>query len=131
MKDLLMELSSENMLYVWTARDRLSTQRILKDLGIQSYFEAICTIDDAFPKPHSSGLTQLVGAYSKDSICVIGDTANDMFGAKSFGVMGVGAIWNGEANASALKEAGADFIVSDPSECSKLIRQNLKGENHV
>jgi phosphoglycolate phosphatase len=130
-KDLLLELSTDCLLYVWTARDRQSTQRIFKELGILHFFEAICTFDDALPKPHISGMVSLVGEFPKNSICVIGDTTNDIFGAKNFGVMSIGAIWNKEAKSLILKEAGADFIVSHPSECSKLIRQNLKGDTHV
>ena len=73
----------------------------------------------------------VTGEFPKDSICVIGDSSYDMMGAKNFGVLALGALWNGEAAATTLKDFGADFIVSHPVECSKLIRLNLKGEGHV
>lgn len=130
-KELIMELAPHHQLYVWTARDRLSTLRILDENGIGHYFEAFATITDCPPKPHVGGLQTLLGKTSKSSICVIGDSGNDMLGAKNFGVTGIGATWNGETNSEYLKASGADFIVSHPSECSKLIELNLKGEGHV
>ena len=50
-KELLHELSSECLLYVWTARGRSSTLRILEELGVISYFDSFSTVDDHFPKP--------------------------------------------------------------------------------
>jgi phosphoglycolate phosphatase len=125
-KELLVELSREHQLYVWTARDRLSTLRILEDCEVKGLFEAFATISDAPPKPATGGLFNLLSSTVKESICVIGDSSNDMLGAKSFGVLAIGAIWNIDANAQFLRHSGADFIVSHPSECSKLIQQFLK-----
>jgi phosphoglycolate phosphatase len=130
-KELLEELSIGNCLYVWTARDRLSTQRILGELGVLKYFDTLCCVDDSIPKPHISGLQLLVGKTPKHSICVIGDSSNDMIGAKNFGALAIGAVWNLEAKSQVLKEFGADFIVSHPAECSKLIEQNVKGDDYV
>jgi phosphoglycolate phosphatase-like HAD superfamily hydrolase len=130
-KELILELSEDCSLYVWTARGRASTLRILQELGIYSYFAGISTMDDSLPKPHIAGLLDLVGHAAKDSVCVIGDSSNDMLGAKNFGVMAIGALWNSVAQHDFLKDTGADFIVSHPSECSKLIQLNLKGDVHV
>jgi phosphoglycolate phosphatase-like HAD superfamily hydrolase len=127
-KDFLGVLSLECQLYVWTARSRASTLRILQELGVYHYFEAICTIDDAPPKPHIGGLIDLVGKESKDGLFVIGDSSYDMMGAKNFGATALGAMWNSESKADVLKNFGADFIVSHPSECSKIILQNSSGE---
>jgi phosphoglycolate phosphatase len=130
-KELVIELSGDAKLYVWTARSRASTLRILQELGIFSYFEAICTIDDAPPKPHIEGLVDLAGEQDKKSICMIGDSSFDILGAKNFGVMAIGAVWNAEARGEVLKDFGADFIVSHPAECSKLIQLHLRGDSHV
>lgn len=124
-KELLAELSVQANLYVWTARDRKSTLRILKELGILHFFEALCTIDDALPKPHVSGLIELVADVPKSSICVIGDTSNDILGAKNFGVKSIGAIWNNPAYAVVMKDAGADFIASEPQVCAAWLSENL------
>ena len=130
-KELLLELSKDCLLYLWTARGRHSTLRILEETGLSSYFSNICTIDDCLPKPHVAGLLELVGPVPKNSICVIGDSSNDILGAKNFGVMGIGAVWNADAKQEYLKNSGADFIVSHPSECCKIIQQNLKGTSDV
>ena len=119
------------MFYVWTARGRSSTIKLLQDSGIYSFFDAISTPDDCIGKPHVEGLVSLVGNSSKSSICVIGDSINDILGAKNFGVLAIGATWNKLTRSEHLIQAGADFIVSHPSECSKLIQLKLKGETHV
>lgn len=130
-KDLLLDLHHDHFLYVWTARDRRSTRRILEESGVYHLFEKVCTVDDALPKPNIDGIQHLVGEFPKKSCCVIGDTSSDIMGAKNFGVLGLGAVWNIDAKVEILREAGADFIVSHPLECSKLVREILKGEEHV
>jgi phosphoglycolate phosphatase len=130
-KELLQELSKDCLLYVWTARGRSSTLRILEELGVVKYFDGFSTVDDSIPKPHIAGLLDLVGKTPKNSICVIGDTSNDIVGAKNFGVLAIGAVWGPGASSKVLNDFGADFIVSHPSECSKLIELNLKGASHV
>ena len=130
-KELLEAHASECLYYVWTARGRASTLRILEELGIRYYFDGFSTPDDTISKPHVAGLLDLVGKASKETICVIGDSSNDMLGAKTFGVLAIGAMWDKAARAEFLKESGADFLVSHPSECSTLIQLNLKGDTHV
>lgn len=129
-KELVVELAKDHLLYVWTARGRSSTISILQDLGIYGYFDDLSTSDDTLPKPHIAGLFDLVGNSDKKALYVIGDSSVDMIGAKNFGATAIGATWNKGASSKVLKEAGADFIVSHPSECSKLIEQN-RGESHV
>ncbi len=126
-KELLLDLAVDCRLFVWTARGRASTLRILEDNGVKHLFEAISTPDDAPSKPHVKGLIDLLGDHDKKNICVIGDSSMDMQGARNFGVLAIGAVWNAQASAGNLREAGADFIVSHPSDCSKLIRSNLTG----
>ncbi len=130
-KELLIELSREHALYVWTARGRTSTLRVLQECGVLPLFQGISTPDNSPSKPHTGGLMGLLGDTPKSSICVIGDSTNDIIGAKSFGVLAIGAIWNTEAKVELLKDFGADFIVSHPSECSKIIQLKLKGDDDV
>lgn len=128
-KELVTDLAQDSVLYVWTARDRKSTLRILSELGIHQYFESICTVDDALPKPHVSGLLSLVGHADKNSVCVIGDTSNDILGAKGFGVKSIGAVWNHSASPAILREVEADFIASAPDLCLEWLRQNVKSHS--
>ncbi len=124
-KELLTDLSQDSILYVWTARDRASTLRILKELAVLSVFEQICTVDDALPKPHIEGLKQLVGDVDRNQVCMIGDTSNDILGARNFGIKSIGVIWNPQARADYLKETGADFLAKEPAACAEWIRQHL------
>lgn len=124
-KELLLDLAPDYALYVWTARDRLSTLRILKELGVLELFENLCTVDDALPKPHISGLAQLVGTSPKSQICVVGDTSNDILGARSFGVKSIGAGWNQELRVGILQELGVDFIAQTPALCGEWLRQHI------
>ncbi len=124
-KELLLSLASESVLYVWTARDRRSTLRILEELGVLGHFQQICTVDDALAKPHISGLIDMLHDTKKSLICVIGDTSSDILGAKNFNVRSIGAIWNRSANAEAMQLVGADFIAKTPEECLDWITVNL------
>ncbi len=124
-KDLLINLSTNHSLYVWTARDRSSTLRILQELGVVHFFEGFCTSDDAYPKPHIGGVGQMLGEINKAHACVIGDTVNDIVGAKNFGVKSIGATWNKSANLDSLIESGADFIAFSPLDCLSWLSNNL------
>lgn len=125
-KELLIDLSQDSQLYVWTARDRLSTIRYLTEFDVIRYFADISTPDDTFAKPHVEGIERLVKGQDKKTICMIGDSSADIMGAKNFGIMSIGAAWGDHVSKNHLSSFGADFIVSDPAECSKLIRLNLK-----
>ena len=124
-KELLTALAVDSTLYVWTARDRRSTLRIFEELKISSFFEAICTVDDAIPKPHISGLVDMLHETKKSQICIIGDTSNDILGAKNFGVKSIGGVWNRNANALTMTETGADFIANTPSDCLEWLTKNI------
>lgn len=124
-KELLISLSENSVLYVWTARDRVSTLRILKELGIYTFFQSICTIDDALAKPNIDGLKELVGEIEKKLVCVVGDTSNDIIGARNFGVKSIGAVWNQSSHSGVLEDMGADFIADDPVQCLPWILKNI------
>lgn len=123
-KELILDLTGEYCLYIWTARGRGSLQRALEDQGLRSYFDGIWTPDDGIPKPHRAGLDHMVGSFMKEDVWMIGDTTNDIFGAKNYGIRSIGALWDSEARRESLLEAGADFLATHPVECSKIIRSN-------
>ena len=130
--DLLSDLKQQgHQLFVWTARDCLSTLRILKDNQVLSFFEEVMTIDDALAKPSPEGLEKMLSKKDKKSICVIGDSPADILGARHFGVMSIGALWNKFTREEELREYCADFLVYDPKVCSKVISDNLKGDSNV
>lgn len=131
-QELLKELKEEgHALYVWTARDRTSTLRILRDNQIFSFFEEIFTADDGSLKPNPEGLLKMLVGVNKQSICVIGDSYTDILGAKHFGVISIAALWNGISALEELQQFSPDFLVNDPKECSKVISVHLKGDSDV
>jgi phosphoglycolate phosphatase-like HAD superfamily hydrolase len=125
-KTILTDLSQRAVLSVWTARDRISTIRILNENQISPIFEAIYSSDDAFPKPHVKGLEELTCGSDKSKVFVVGDSRMDMMGAKNFGAKAIGALWNGQSHPNLLLEAGADFLAFTPQECFDWIMSQLQ-----
>jgi phosphoglycolate phosphatase-like HAD superfamily hydrolase len=125
-KKILTNLSLVANISVWTARDRLSTLRILNEHQVTHFFQAIYSSDDDFPKPHVKGLEELTFGTDKTKVFVIGDSTMDMLGAKNFGAKAIGALWNGQSHKNLLIEAGADFIAASPQECLDWIVSQLQ-----
>jgi phosphoglycolate phosphatase-like HAD superfamily hydrolase len=125
-KTILTELSQVAVLSVWTARDRVSTLRILSENQVSQFFEAIYSSDDAYPKPHVKGLLELTYGSDKSKVFVIGDSRMDIMGAKNFGAKAIGALWNGQTHQTHLLEAGADFLAATPKECLDWIKTQLQ-----
>ena len=89
---LLNKLKEEGFaIYIWTARDKLCTHKILKNLEILN-FEGICCGDETALKPSAEGLEALVGGFPKENIFVVGDSETDIQGSKSFGCRVIGAL---------------------------------------
>jgi len=122
-KDLLIELKSQgHELYIWTGRDRQSTQRLLQENEIHSYFFDMRCSDDVSPKPNPEGPHQMLEGVETDKVVIIGDTFADILGAKNFPCRSIGAAWDQSAKVEVLKEMGADSIVKSPLECSKILK---------
>lgn len=126
-QDLLEELKEKGIkLYVWTARDRKSTQEILKTLEISSIFEDISTATDGIPKPSPDGLETMLFEVDPKSVLMIGDSYTDMLGAQDFGCTSIGVLWDDPENKDrleSLKHFKADHICFKVEECKKLINE--------
>ncbi len=125
-KTIIADLSRVAVLSIWTARDRVSTLRILKENQVSQFFEAIYSSDDSHPKPHVKGLQELTSGADKSMVFVIGDSSIDIIGAKNFGAKAIGALWNGQSQRNLLLEVGADFLASTPQECLNWIMGQLQ-----
>lgn len=123
-RNLIEELHTSHKLYVWTARDRASTLRILKDNSIFHFFEAIYTSDDNYPKPQSRGLGELLGDVEMKLVWVIGDSSHDILGARNYGARSIGACWNPMVTPTHLKQTGAEFVAMSPRDCLALIQKS-------
>lgn len=109
--------------YVWTARTRFSTIEILKSVDILDFFEQLHCSTDSMPKPSPIGLAQMLDGVDPKEVIVIGDSVTDIYGAKNYGALAIGAIWDEPSiiNETILLEAGADHICKTVSELKKLL----------
>ncbi len=114
---------------IWTALERSSTLQVLKKVNLGSYFDDLsCRGDKEIPKPHPAGLKRLIEGQKAKNCFMIGDSAHDMAGAKACGITGIGALWNGHAEAAYLEAAGASFCAARPEQVLEFIQ---KEQNHV
>jgi phosphoglycolate phosphatase len=122
-EDLLVKLQDYQVeLYVWTARDRRSTTRLLKELDLLKYFLDMRCLDDTDPKPSPKGIAELVAHLpNKDKIYVIGDSFTDIKGAKLYGAHALGAIWEASSRPQSLLQEGAEKLFKTPKEFSDYI----------
>lgn len=127
MRELLIALGESGYrLYVWTARDRMSTMSILKSLDVVKFFYEFRCLDDTIPKPHPMGLNEMLEDVDKSKVIMIGDSITDIQGAKAFGCKSIGALWCTHVNEEYLSEAGPSFMVKTPSECLEIIEREIK-----
>lgn len=128
---LLKELKKQGFkLYVWTARERKSTEQYLKNLEISHLFDDISTASDCSAKPASDGLEEMFYGTSPLEVLHIGDSYTDIIGAKKFGCQVVGALWahNTQESRQTLNHFGADFICETPEQCLQVVKElNQKG----
>ena len=105
-----------------TGKSRRGLDVIAAAHGFDRTFVVSRTADDCPSKPHPAMVTECcleVGVDPRDTV-VIGDAIYDMQMAKSAGAMAVGVAW-GYASVPQLVEAGADRIVTNPGEITRLL----------
>jgi phosphoglycolate phosphatase-like HAD superfamily hydrolase len=79
--------------YVWTFRDRKSTEKILDFLDLTHFFQGVYTRCDGHPKPSGQGILSLVGDTDTRKLIVIGDSLSDYLGAHEIGASFIAALW--------------------------------------
>ncbi len=127
MKKLILDLlDHEFQLYVWTARDRRSTLRILDDQNVLQHFLELRCLDDTTPKPHPQGLSEMLEDMPKNKIMMIGDSYTDTQGARGFGVESIGALWESGITKDGFGDHSADYWATHPSECLEIILNKIK-----
>lgn len=122
----LFDLGDE--LYIWTARDRTTTEAIMKSLNIEKYFIDIRCATDTLPKPDPAGLLELLGPKSEQRAVMIGDSVMDIWGAQAYGLPVLSVLWGDSVNLESIKSAGPDGLVKRPEDCAKAI-EALIGPN--
>lgn len=122
--DLVKTLEQKGLpLYVWTARSKVSTNRILDGLNLRNSFKDICGSDTASLKPSTAGLEYLVPEAKPENVIVIGDSMGDIMGAKNFGGYAVGVTWSHGNNRAKDKfiEAGANQVFNTVVELKEFL----------
>ncbi len=126
MRELLIKLGESGYrLYVWTARDRMSTMAILKSLDVAKFFYEFRCLDDTIPKPHPKGLEEMLENVDKSKVIMIGDSITDIQGAKSFGCQSIAALWCTHVNEEYLDEVGPSFKAKTPIDCLEIIEREI------
>lgn len=118
-------IEQEYNCYVWTGRDRHSTLKILKDLGIASKFLEFRCADDTIPKPHPQGISEMLSGVNTENVVVIGDSDADINGAKNFGCRSIAALWTDMHNGNDLAKYGPSFTAHTPMECLEIIETHI------
>lgn len=109
-------------IYLWTARDRASTLKILENFKLKNHFSDLRCGDDTATKPSPDGIVEMVGHVPKDDVIVVGDSHMDIQGAKNFGCRSIAALWCQGANRETVLQYAPDFLANTPFECLEIIR---------
>lgn len=126
--ELLQKLmNAEFQIYVWTGRDRPSTLKLLEKNNLMRYVHDLRTSPEVAPKPYPQGLQEMLQGVDPKNCVMIGDSWADMKGGSLFGCHVIGAVWSSRADRAALKEFGAQVLVSSPAECYDAIRRIFQG----
>ena len=113
-------------LFIWTARSKVSTVRILQELSLLSFFKDICGSDTATMKPSAAGPQYLVPEANPENVIVIGDSLGDIMGAKNYGAYPVGVNWfESQLALEKLKEAGAEEVFGRIAELKDFIFERI------
>ncbi len=104
-------------LYVWTGRDPRSTQAVLKQLELASYFHDTRSAGECAGKPDPEGLQQMLTNVPPSQCVVIGDSWADMAGARQFGAWAIAALWDKRADGEVLRSFGAHALAETPAQC--------------
>ncbi len=97
-------------LHLWTARDQYSARKILKELGIETFFTTMSFATEADSKPNANSLRFSWREAEKNQVMVIGDSATDIIGARNIAAVGAAALWDPHSARSSLVAAGAELF---------------------
>lgn len=124
-EDMLKQLSEAGVTAaVATSKPEKYAVQILEGFGIKGYFKAICGADPNDNKAEKAYLIEKAlkqcGVTDLDTAVMVGDRFYDIEGAKTSGIASIGTLY-GYGSRPELEKAGADYLVSKPSEIVKII----------
>ena len=117
--EMLEELKARNAVTALaTSKPYEFSVRILEHFGLRQYFDFVgaATMDGRISKKADviRHLLDELGDIDAGSVLMIGDRDQDVEGAKANGLRCAGVLW-GYGSSDELMDAGADYIVSEPS----------------
>lgn len=121
--DVLTFYSGHKHLALATFKIRAATQRILAQLDVSNYFDAIVTADDVqHPKPDPECINSLLQrlGHSPDEAILVGDTPTDIDTAKNAGIASCAVLY-GIGTREDLFAAKPDFIVENILELTSIV----------
>ena len=127
MGELLKQLKkSGTKIAIASSKPKKFFDKLLGKLEIKEYFDAVCgaAMDEKSTSKKDiiqNALKQL-GVEDKSLALMVGDRKYDVLGAKDAGIKCVGVTF-GFGDYDELKEAGADFIVDEPSQIMKIVSE--------
>ena len=113
-------------LHIWTARDRASTQRILKRNGLDPLFETVSCSSGIEAKPSVAGVSLDWRNARPHSLLMVGDSPTDIHGARNIGAIAAAALWDPHASEAQLTREGAELFFRSPGELVSWLAQNGK-----
>jgi uncharacterized protein len=122
-ENLLATLLEKNLrLHLWTARDEISTKKILKALNITDYFTTLSFANSIQSKPHPGSLNFDWQAAKEHSIVMIGDSPTDIKGAQNINAISAAALWDPYADIDKLAHSGAELFFHEISEFHQWVK---------
>lgn len=118
----LASLGRDRRLGVATSKPRAFAEPLLEALGLREHFAAVAAPGLAI---HVESKTATVAAAlamfgGEPAAAMVGDRDVDMIAAHAHGLRAIGALW-GIGSESELRDAGADVLVSTPTELAAAI----------
>ncbi len=111
-------------LHIATSKPQVFAKQILDYFELSDYFVTICgsNLDGTRTKKEEviEHVLEQIPSYCAVDTVMIGDRHHDIEGAKAHGLTSVGVLY-GYGDKKELSEAGADYIVSTPSELVALL----------
>lgn len=115
-REPLARLSAATKLAIVTGRPRRDAETFLKRFGLQEYFDAIVTMEDAPAKPDPEPVSLALRRLGVTRAWMLGDTPDDVIAARGAGVLPIGVRLPNpvsRAQGDVLRRAGAAAVFDD------------------
>ncbi|MGL5380090.1 HAD family hydrolase [Clostridium sp.] len=124
-ENILSSLKQEGKtLIIATTKTTIFAEQIIEHFNLSKYFDFICGSNLDGTRTKKADIIQyILDKYNIDNhsdVVMIGDRKHDIIGAKEVGIDSIGVLY-GYGSYEELYNSGADYIVKDIDELSKLI----------